>query len=474
MTRNGTKNVAQPPTAVRSSALGSFSRPRAGVPHSGFTLIEVLTAVALTAGLMLGVIEIFKMSTDSASQTEQASDAFEMGRGVMAQLESDTSMFAPEGYLSNSACMLGSYRFDNLAFSVALAAPTSAGLSYYNGSAAAQRTDPINSANLMAAGGQVVYTIGGRWQTFPASSITKSGWYVGTRNDSDPRGAVLVRKFYNNRSSFPSSTTYNKIFLGQGLGGTGGAPLIYSGISNGTALVQNTSMIQAATEYLTTTFNNLNWLNTPIYRLATVNPTSVPVLFSGTSVSSVPFNPIAPVINVPDPSAPYTPPTAQTNLDERDNVVCDRVSEFFVEVWNGSFWAPQMTINNGALYLTPYTFNGAGTPTPYCITTGGPIPGSAGGSWGTGTTNVASFQGGNMLWLGTAANPLNRYALTGLSTTAISLPPATTPSMIRVTLVVHPHADTTPLASEPYFAAGVSRYQGVVFREIFKLSGTVH
>jgi hypothetical protein len=203
-----------------------------------------------------------------------------------------------------------------------------------------------------------------------------------------------------------------------------------------------------------------------------------------------------PVINVPDPSATYVAGGAVSNqyLSELDNIVCDRVSEFFVEVWNGQKWVPNLATLGQAAGGTGYMFNSTGTQKPnYIPTTGTTITqGSGGGSWGAGggggywqatvgagavsmsaiSESAVTLLRDNMLWLGTAANPLNRYDVTWPSGTASDLPPATIPSMVRVTLVVHPHADRSPLASELYYGGNVNRYQGVVFREIFKLSGT--
>jgi prepilin-type N-terminal cleavage/methylation domain-containing protein len=496
MTRNGTKDVAD----------NAYAR--------GFTLIEVLTAVALTAGLMLGVIQIFKMSTDAAGQTEQASDAMEMGRGVMTQLESDLGEFAPEGYLwvrcqemdplywgttvgsavSMTASDGGRYRFDSLAFSVAFAAPTTT-------SGGAAKSNPVFSNAGFAAGGQVAYTFGQRNSAVPALSSYYSP-YMGTLNNCDQRGVVLVRKVYLNQSS-PGSGGWT-VCLGQDQTGTGSVNSTVNVASN-YALTQNAAMIQAATESTSATSTLATWVLAPHFRLS---PASFYYAMQANGGAAY----WQPIINVPDPSIPAAGVGSTSNLSELDNIVCDRVSEFFVDVWNGGAWVPnRMTMPTG----TPgyYVFPGPGGPStlpqPYYLsmTTGAPTA-AAGGSWGAaaGTGYLASGYGttrcfvagvgatsvgiapdsqaavgsvtllrDNMLWLGLSANPLNRYDKTGLSASAGDLPPPSMPSMIRVTLVVHPHSDQTPLSREPYFAgSSLQRYRGVVFREIFKLSGTVH
>jgi hypothetical protein len=110
-------------------------------------------------------------------------------------------------------------------------------------------------------------------------------------------------------------------------------------------------------------------------------------------------------------------------------VLADRVSEFFVEVW-------AMQQNGSYQWYRP-----------------DPV---------TQPQNVRK-----LLWCGNAPNCQNWYQ-------------RTMPRMIRVTLVVHPHTDTAPLSQEPYAAAAArkpspytNKYQGMVFREVFRVNGLV-
>ena len=52
------------------------------------------------------------------------------------------------------------------------------------------------------------------------------------------------------------------------------------------------------------------------------------------------------------------------------------------------------------------------------------------------------------------------------------------PSMVRVTLVVHPYSDNRPLRRQPYIGdiptSFYKKYRGMVFRRVFRLNGVVN
>jgi Tfp pilus assembly protein PilW len=64
---------------------------------AGFTLVELTVALFLAVFLMVGVAEIFKISSDTASMVEAVSDSHQMARSALNMLTQDLSQFAPDG-----------------------------------------------------------------------------------------------------------------------------------------------------------------------------------------------------------------------------------------------------------------------------------------------------------------------------------------------------------------------------------------
>jgi hypothetical protein len=137
-------------------------------------------------------------------------------------------------------------------------------------------------------------------------------------------------------------------------------------------------------------------------------------------------------------------------------VVAERVSEFFVETWEadsaGSFdWRREDTASKSAFY-----------------------PSSGGDPYLR-----------PRLWCGNAPSPFtvpltgDVYTRQGVSNAPQVIQP-NMPTLIRVTVVVHPHNDTAQLTSESYagnildpMPAYEPRYRGQVFREVFRINGLV-
>jgi type II secretory pathway pseudopilin PulG len=75
-------------------------RRRTGRPAApAFTLVELVTAVALVSIMMLGVVEIFTMITDTAAEAEAAANAQQQMRGLFDQLHRDLRGLTRDGYL---------------------------------------------------------------------------------------------------------------------------------------------------------------------------------------------------------------------------------------------------------------------------------------------------------------------------------------------------------------------------------------
>ncbi len=65
-----------------------------------FTLVEVLWAVLLGVFVMLGIVQVFKMSTEAVSEAKSISDAYQTARGVLSMLDQDFAQQTREGYVA--------------------------------------------------------------------------------------------------------------------------------------------------------------------------------------------------------------------------------------------------------------------------------------------------------------------------------------------------------------------------------------
>ncbi len=242
---------------------------------SGFTLIELSVALFLAVFLMVGVAEIFKISTQTASRTEAMSDTYQMARGVLSTLADDLSQAAPDGYFHVLPQQLGVkfsqsnsrayYRFDGLFF-------TAVG-SY-------RQMGEVNKGDY-GAGAQIYYGPGVR-----QAGSGKPYWREksGAYPDSDQRGVLLVRKAY--------------VLDGQPTSGGSSVPTIPM-----VPPVSSSSFAQMAQE------NVFNMLSR--YRIKPAIGELTTSLYQK--------------IDVEGGAMGYDP-----NIDF---LLADRVSEFFVEVW---------------------------------------------------------------------------------------------------------------------------------------------
>lgn len=73
--------------------------PRRGRPRRAFTLIELITAASMMTLMMLGVVQIFGIITETASQAQGAAFAMEQGRALLDAMYRDIRGFDRTGYL---------------------------------------------------------------------------------------------------------------------------------------------------------------------------------------------------------------------------------------------------------------------------------------------------------------------------------------------------------------------------------------
>jgi type II secretory pathway pseudopilin PulG len=71
----------------------------------GFTLVELVTTVALMSVMMLGVVEIFRVITTTTAEAEAAANAQQQMRGLFDQLHRDIRGMTRDGYLRVDARM---------------------------------------------------------------------------------------------------------------------------------------------------------------------------------------------------------------------------------------------------------------------------------------------------------------------------------------------------------------------------------
>ncbi len=374
---------------------------------AGFTLIEILTAMSLAVLVMVGVAQIFKMTSDMVTESEKISDGYQMGRGAMTVLQHDWSRMTPEGYLcvvptevpwsyQHSSGRIGDYwpyscRFDTLAF-------TAVGLFEdlaYDGSG-----QPPTST-----GAEVAYTFGARVGT----GTQVRPYARPAAADCDPRTMLLLRRPFLMKAGDEASD--------------------YSGYTSKGLLINDEvyeakgCMALLAADRWTTNRNVSKFRVSP--------PPALPS--SGASYKQ-------PLVNVLPAVSGEGFPTFESNVNM---VICDRVSEFFVEVWakgqSGSHQWQRLKV----------------------------------------TARSEESKRIDYLWCGNGRNP--KYKTSG----DVKHQPFM-PSMIRVTLVVHPHNDTALLRHQPYagnFPVNRSstprdevypkKYRGMVFRQVLRVPGLV-
>ena len=193
-------------------SLARVGRSKAGA----FTLIELTVALFLAVFLMVGVAEIFKISTRTASRVEATGDSYQMARSALSRISEDISQAAPDGYFYVLPQMMrvplppefngmgldpggkpprgqwATYRFDTLYF-------TAVGKYRQMGEAV---TTPA-----VSPGAQIFYGPGLRQAS--KGSMSNAGWRAGIESNpanSDQRGALLIRKVFL-QTGVPTSST---------------------------------------------------------------------------------------------------------------------------------------------------------------------------------------------------------------------------------------------------------------------------
>ena len=93
------------------------------LPRAGFTLVELVTAASLMTVLMMGVVEIFGIVTETAGRAEGAHFAHQQMRPLFDRLYTDLRGMTREGYLSITQATAKNptgtgplYHIDTLAF----------------------------------------------------------------------------------------------------------------------------------------------------------------------------------------------------------------------------------------------------------------------------------------------------------------------------------------------------------------------
>jgi len=148
-------------------------RPNASPTGRAFTLVELVTAASIMTIIMIGVVEIFAVVTQTAAEAEAIHGAYQQMRATLDRLNRDLRGITPEGYLKITTTTTGgdsNYHSDTLAF---VSVGRHSGI--YN-------TDPQKP--LRAGAAEILYTAN---VTTPTSFLTIDGKTV------DPRRGVLAR-----------------------------------------------------------------------------------------------------------------------------------------------------------------------------------------------------------------------------------------------------------------------------------------
>ena len=95
-------------------------RPNPSHGARGFTLVELVTAASIMTIIMIGVVEIFGVVTQTAAEAEAIHGAYQQMRATLDRLNRDLRGITPEGYLkiTNTTPTGGdiNYHSDALAF----------------------------------------------------------------------------------------------------------------------------------------------------------------------------------------------------------------------------------------------------------------------------------------------------------------------------------------------------------------------
>ncbi|MBN2581995.1 MAG: prepilin-type N-terminal cleavage/methylation domain-containing protein [Planctomycetes bacterium] len=364
----------------------AMTRWEAGRRGPGFTLVEIMAAMSLAVIIMLGVVQVFRMATDSVSKAEATSDSYQMARGLFSILQKDLWATSRDGYLYVQPGMLlnpdesrsssgtyplsgdidstSAYNYDCLYFS-AVGRFREVGTGSQN---------PDESAAAEIFYGPAYRK--GKKATNPWASPEKD-----SDKQADARSVCLVRK----------------AFLCESTMGTNVVPV------SGSPVTSKHTFIKMQEE------NTLKDMTTMKYRLT---PLTTGAAY-GYSVSG------SPIVDVYD----------KDGFDPNVNfVLSDRASQFLVElwVWDGKAFRWQRaagrnrSFGEGSYWTTRRTYTS--------------------GEYAKDTTVDSSGDldlNEKYLWCGYRPNPgFDRQPFM--------------PQMIRVTVVIHPHSDQAPLYDQPY------------------------
>lgn len=350
---------------------------RAAGRQGGFTLVEILAAMSLAVLVMLGVAQVFKICSDAVSEAESLSSGYQLGRGVMTMLERDLRSFTNEGYLSvipedvTAPQLSGgnvTYRFDTLLFTVV------------------GRTEDMEGSSAAGTAAEIAYTFGGR-------DATRAYELIAT-GDSDPRTMILVRKVFPVRCDITMATPHYPM---------------------GLYYKNDPSRAKGCLAFMAVDRWNLT---SPIVAARAKFRIAAPARMSNINKADA------------QPEVTTTLGTGGSYASNVNTVVCERISEFFVEVLTGeSTWHRAEPTN---------------------------FAGRLSGHWG-----------GNLkVGMASASPAYGTYKDTYM------------PRMIRVTAVVHPANDQKSMQQQPYAgdipASYPRKYRGMVFRQVFTLNGVLN
>jgi type II secretory pathway pseudopilin PulG len=372
------------------------NRVGAASSRGGFTLVEILAAMTLAVLVMLGVAQVFKISSEAVTEAESLSSGYQYGRALMTTLERDLRCFASEGYLAiigpNAVDSAGEgvlvnqqfgsstptnplkvrYPFDTLMF-------TTVGR-YEDVESGTPTSLPMGTA------AEVVYTLAARKDP----GTTLSPYQTITTGNADPRTMMLVRRVYP-----VNATTAN--------------------MSSGTTqpATWRTAGMAVTTSPKDSKYSCLAILSTDRWNDRTLGfRLRWPAVVPDVPGSSTPQPQVDTTVTWTDGFPTYP--------DSVNMVVCERISQFYVEVLIGDTWRHVESATNRF---------------------------------------VASWSGHQRL----------------AATTDATLKGTCMPELIRVTAVVHPENDQKPLNLQPY-AGNIPDnypkfYRGMVFRQVFGLNG---
>ena len=91
-------------------------RPNLSPGARAFTLVELVTAASIMTIIMIGVVEIFAVVTQTATDAEAIHGAHQQMRATLDRLNRDLRGITPEGYLKITTATNGNYHTDALAF----------------------------------------------------------------------------------------------------------------------------------------------------------------------------------------------------------------------------------------------------------------------------------------------------------------------------------------------------------------------